>query len=198
MAEMMKIEQLDELKQAIKEAEKDDTPYMAIDDEEIHVMGDPNKTEIVPATYTVCFAFPNTQEFRARCEQMGDTIGKTTEDGRMFLATRVYKDIYLSPRRVGAVISAMAEIEKFIVNVTDGGELKNMDRDEMLQMMAMLNGELSDAVYDVVATVLRIPQIEEEFMLPMNACQNAVKIYLNNPSAVNETDLFFGYTPDSL
>lgn len=195
--EIIQIDQLDELKQAIKEAEKDDTPYIGIKDDELHVLGDPNKTEIKPADYVVCFAFPNTEEWKARAEQNGDEIGKTTEDGRYFLCKRYFKNVYLTPRRMGAVVSALAQIESFLFKITENGEIKELNYDEMQSLLTVMNGELSDATYEVVATVLRIPYEEMEWMLPLNTIENAVKIAVNNPSAVNEADLFFDLPHES-
>lgn len=189
--EIVSIDQLDELKGAIKEAEKDDTPYIGIKDDELHVLGNPNKTEVRAADYMVCFAFPNTEEWRARAEQNGDTIGKTTEDGRYFLCKRLYKNVYLTPRRIGAVVSTLAQIESFLFKITENGEIKELSYEEMQSLLQVMNGELSDATYELVATVLRIPYEEMEWMLPMNTIENAVKIAVNNPSAVNEADLFF-------
>lgn len=190
--EMLKMEQLDDLKQAIKEAEQDDTPYIGIKDDEIHVLGDPNKTEIKAADYVVHFAFPNTEEWRKRAEANRDEIGKTTEDGRYFLCTRTYKNIYLTPRRVGAVVASLAMIESFLFKILEDGEIKDLSYDELMSLMSVMNGELTDATYDVVATTLRIPFDEVDFMLPVNTIENAVKIAKNNPSAVNEADLLFG------
>ena len=196
--EMIKAEQLGELKGAIEKAREDDTPYIGIKDDELHVLGDPNKTEIKPADYVVHFAFPNTEEWRGRARAMGDEIGKTTEDGRYFLATRKFRNVYLTPRRMGAVVTALAQIEQFLYKITEDGEIKEMNYDEMVAVMTVMNGELSDATYEVVATVLRIPYEEMEWMLPLNTMENAVKIAKNNPSAVNEADLFFDSTHGSL
>lgn len=190
--EMLKMEQLDDLKLAIKEAEKDDTPYIGIKDDELHILGDPNKTEVKAADYVVHFAFPNTEEWRNRAMAMGDEIGKTTEDGRYFLAKRTFKNVYLSPRRMGAVVATLAQIESFLYKIMDNGEIKELSYEEMVSLSTVMNGELSDATYDLVATVLRIPYDEMEWMLPLNTIENAVKIAVNNPSAVNEADLFFG------
>ena len=189
--EMISIDQLGELKQAIKEAEKDDTPYIGIKDDELHVLGNPNRTEIKSADYVVHFAFPNTEEWRARAKARGDEIGRTTDDGAYFLCTRVYKNVYLTPRRMGAVVTTLAEIESFLYKITENGEAKELGYDEMVSLMTVMNGELSDATYDLVATVLRIPYEEMEWKLPLNTIENAVKIAQNNPSAVNEADLFF-------
>ncbi len=190
--EMVSIEQLGELKGAIEKAREDDTPYIGIKDDELHILGDPNKTEVKSADYVVHFAFPNTDEWKARATSMGDKIGKTTDDGRYFLATRNFKNVYLSPRRMGAVVSTLAQIESFLYKITDNGEIKELSYDEMVSLATVMNGELSDATYELVATVLRIPYEEMEWMLPLNTIENAVKIALNNPSAVNEADLFFG------
>ena len=189
--EMISIDQLDELKGAIEKAREDDTPYIGIKDDELHILGDPNKTEVEAADYVVHFAFPNTEKWRAIAKNKGDEIGKTTDDGRYFLAKRTFKDVYLTPRRMGAVVTTLAEIESFLYKITDNGEIKEMDYNEMVSLMTVMNGELSDATYELVATVFRIPYEEMEWMLPLNTIENAVKIAINNPSAVNEADLFF-------
>lgn len=190
--EMISIEQLGELKDAVEKAREDDTPYIGIKDDELHILGDPNKTEVKSADYVVHFAFPNTEEWKNRATAMGDEIGKITDDGRYFLAKRNFKNVYLSPRRMGAVVSTLAQIESFLYKIMDNGEIKELNTDEMMSLMNVMNGELSDATYELVATVLRIPYDEMEWMLPLNTVENAVKIALNNPSAVNEADLFFG------
>ena len=195
---MISIDQLDELKQAMKEAENDDTPYIGIKDNELHVLGDPNKTEVKSADYVVRFAFPNNEEWRARAEANGDKIGKTTEDGSYFLAEREYRNVYLTPRRVGAVLTTLERIMSFMYRITENGEIKELTYDETVDLMQAMNGELSDATYDVVATVLCIPFEEIDFMLPLNTFENAVKIAKNNPSAINEADLFFDLPQGSL
>lgn len=194
--EMVSIDQFGELKGAIEKAREDDTPYIGIKDDELHILGDPNKTEIQAADYVVLFGFPNTEEWRNRATAMGDEIGKTTDDGRYFLAKRTFKNVYLSPRRMGAVVTTLAQIESFLFKTTENGEVKELTYEEMVSLATVMNGELSDATYDLVATVLRIPYDEMEWMLPLNTIENAVKIAQNNPSAVNEADLFFGSPHD--
>ena len=196
--EIISMEQLEGFKEAIEDAKKDDTPYIGIKNDELHVLGDPNKTEIKSADYVVSFAFPNNQEWRARATANGDAIGSTTADGRLFRADRLYKDVYLSPRRVGAVISLLAQIESMLFQITENGELKELTSEQMMSILNTMNGEMSDICYEIVASVLRIPPEEVEWMLPMNTMLNAVKIAKNNPSSVNEADLFFAYEPNSL
>lgn len=190
--EIVSIDQLDELKGAIEKAREDDTPYIGIKDDELHVLGDPNETEVKPADYVVLFAFPNTEEWRARAEMNGDRITKTSEDGRYFLCEREYKNIYLTPRRMANAVSALAQVESFLYKITDGGEVKDMTTAETLEAMNVMGGELADSTYDLVSTVLRIPYDEKDWMVSPNVMLNTVKIVVNNPSAMNEADLFFG------
>ena len=112
--EMMTIDQIDEIKGAIENARKDDTPFAGVVDDELHVMGNPNKTEVKPADYVVYFAFPNTKEWRDRAKFNNDEIIKETDDKRHFFCKREYRDIYLSPRNVGSAVTAFTHIESFI------------------------------------------------------------------------------------
>lgn len=195
--EMVSIDQLGELKGAIEKAREDDTPYIGIKDDELHILGDPNKTEVKSADYVVHFAFPNTDEWKARVEANGDEIERVTEDNRYILAKRTFKNVYLSPRRMGAAVTTLAQIESFLYKILDNGEIKALSYEETVAMMSVMNGELSDATYELVATVLRIPYEEMEWMLPLNTIENAVKIAFNNPSAINEADLFFDLPHES-
>ena len=195
--EMINVDQLDELKGAIEKAREDDTPYIGIKDDELHVLGNPNKTEIKPADYVVHFAFPNTQEYRAKAQNSGCEIGQTTDDGSYFLAKRTYKNVYLTPRRMGSVVSTLTQIESFLYSITENGEIKELTNEAVQELLMVMNGQLTDATYELVATVLRIPYEEIDFMLPLNTIENAMKIANNNPAALNEADLFFDLPHES-
>lgn len=193
---MMTMEQFKELKGAMDNAQTDDTPFISTTEDEIHVFGDPNKTEIKSADYTVLFAFPDNEKWRKKIKANGDKVVKTID--RYVIVERKYKDVYLSPRNVGNAITALTMIESFMNEITEDGEVKPLSYEQMLSLMNTMNNEISDSVYELVGSVLRIPYEEQEWMLPMNTTENAVKIVLNNPSAVNEADLFFGSSLDNL
>lgn len=198
MDSMVNVNQLEGFKEAIEEAKKDDTPYIGMDGDKIHVLGNPNKTEIKPADYEVFFAFPNTKEWRKRCEQNGDRIGKTTEDGRLFFASRTYKNIYLSPRRAGSVISILAFIESLLYSLHENGKVKELTQEEMRNAYKEIYHEASEASIELISTVLRIPYDEQEWIFPLKAVDIAVEMAMNNPSSVNEADGFFELEPDSM
>ena len=185
----------------MKDSQNDNTPYLAVtSDDELHVIGDPNETEIVPADYTVYFLFPDNQKYREKVARTGavetDEINGRKIEGEIpsgqFLAKRTYKDVHITPRRVGSVVSAFVTVEQFFYDVSEDGEIRDMSYEESIEVFRMLNQEILDAVYDVVSAVLKIPKDEQEMILPINALEVATKMVIQNPDVVNNADLFFG------
>lgn len=187
--EMMTKEQFDAINDAKVKAQTDETPYIGIMDGTVNVNGNPNKTEIKPADYEVLFAFPDNQFFRKRVDTVGDEIVK--EDGGFIIVRRVYKGIYLTPRKMSDAVTAGAVIESFLNKVTVDGEVKAMSYDELQGVVVDNFTDLKDSAYDLVASVLRIHEEEAEWMLPMNAVENAIAIAMNNPALTNESNFFF-------
>lgn len=187
--EMMTKEQFDAINDAKVKAQTDETPYIGIMDGTVNVNGNPNKTEIKPADYEVLFAFPDNQFFRKRVDTVGDEIVK--EEGGFIIVRRVYKGIYLTPRKMSDAVTAGAVIESFLNKVTVDGEVKAMSYDELQGVVVDNFTDLKDSAYDLVASVLRIHEEEAEWMLPMNAVENAIAIAMNNPALTNESNFFF-------
>lgn len=189
MDNMITMEQFEAMTEARANAQADDTPYVGMIDGSVNVNGNPNKTEIRPADYKVLFAFPDTEFFRKRTKAIGDTIIKA-EDG-FIIIERIYKGVYLTPRKMSDAVTAGAIIESFLNKITEDGEIKALSYDELHDVLVDNFQELKDSAYDLVASVLRISDEEAEWMLPMNAIENAVQIALNNPALVNESNFFF-------
>lgn len=188
--EMITLEQFNELRDSINEAQTDDTPFIGTEGDEIHVFGDPNKTEVTPTDYTVLFGFPDTKEWRNRITARGDEIVNELEG--YIIVSRTYKNVFVAPRNIGNAVTAMALIEGFMNDITEDGTVKPLTQEEFEVAFYAMNHAIADATYELVGAVMRIPEAEREFMLPINAMENAVKIVRNNPSVVNEADLFFG------
>lgn len=186
---MITMEQFEQISDAKVKAQTDETPYIGMVDGKVNINGDPNKTEIKPADYEVLFAFPDTPLFRKRVDTVGDEIVKE-EDGYI-VVKRVYKNVYLTPRKMSDAVTAGAVIESFLNRVTVDGEVKAMSYDELQGVIVDSFQELKDSAYDLVASVLRIHEEEAEWMLPMNTVENAIQIAMNNPALVNESNFFF-------
>lgn len=191
--EMMTMEQFEQLREATEKAQSDDTPFLVVNSDEMHVKGDPNKTEVNPKDYTLQFAFPNTKEFQARIARNNDKVVR--EIGEYVVVERTYKGIYVTPRNIGKAVTAFALVEQFFNKITEDGEVKPFSTKEIEQLFDVINHEIGDATYEVCASVLRIPYDEIEWILPLSAIETAIRIIANNPSIMNEADLFFGLSP---
>lgn len=189
MDTMITMEQFEAINNAKAKAQTDDTPYIGIMDDTVNVNGNANKTEIKPADYEVLFAFPDTAFFRKRIDAVGDEIVK--EQGGFVIVRRIYKGVYLTPRKMSDAVTAGAVIESFLNKITEDGEVKAMSYDELQGVIVDNFTELKDSAYDLVASVMRISEEEAEWMLPMNAVENAIHIATNNPALVNESNFFF-------
>lgn len=196
MDNMITMEQFEAINDVKVKASTDDTPYIGMVDGKVNINGDPNKTEIKPADYEVLFAFPNTDMFRKRIDAVGDEIVK--EDGGYIIVRRLYKNVYLTPRKMSDAVTAGAVIESFLNKVTVDGEIKALSYDELKGVIVDNFTEMKDSAYDLVASVLRIHPEEAEWMLPMQTVNVAIQIALNNPALENESNFFTELSLDNL
>ena len=189
-----KQEQVSDFLKVAEEAKKDDTPYLAIADNEINVIGNPNKTEVIKHDYTIDFAFPNTKENKDMLERAGIDIKVETENYLRF--EREYKNAYLAPRYATDVIEAFTRVQAFIHKVTvidDEGNFEVAIRtdDEMLEIMTELNRETEDAIYNAVGKFFRLSDYETDCMVLPSVIFNAIHIAMNNPDLMNGSEIFF-------
>lgn len=196
MDSMITMEQFEAINDAKVKAQTDDTPYIGMVDGTVNINGNPNKTEIKPADYEVLFAFPNTDFFRKRIDAVGDEIVK--EEGGYIIVRRVYKNVYLTPRKMSDAVTAGAVIESFLNKVTENGEIKALSYDELKGVIVDNFTEMKDSAYDLVASVLRIHPEEAEWMLPMQTVNVAIQIAMNNPALENESNFFTELSLDNL
>lgn len=190
-----KAEQIGGLLEAAEEAKKDDTPYVAIVDDEVNVLGNPNKTENIKHDYSVEFAIPNTKENKAMLKANGVQI--KMESDNYLRVDRQFKDVYLLPRRATDVIEAFTRVQSFINKVTvvnDEGELEISIRtdEEMLEVMTELNTDMEDAMYRAVGAFFGLNQYDTDCMILPSVIFNVIAIATNNPEVMNGSEVFFG------
>ena len=196
MDSMITMEQFEAINDAKVKAQTDDTPYIGMVDGTVNINGNPNKTEIKPADYKVFFAFPNTDLFKKRIDAVGDEVVK--EDSGYIIVRRVYKNVYLTPRKMADAVTAGAVIESFLNKVTEDGEVKALSYEELKGVIVDNFTEMKDSAYDLVASVLRIHPEEAEWMLPMQTVNVAIQIAMNNPALENESNFFTELSLDNL
>lgn len=191
METMITMEDFKKLSQSIDEAQKDDTPYMGVINDELHVMGDPNKTELIPHTYKVKFAFPKTDEWR---KMVNDSpmfrFEKETEN--FIVAYREYNDIWVTPRKAGKCIEAFTRLISFLNMINEEGEVERLTEEQMQSVLRYMNKDVEDSVYEAVAKVIGISEVESEYITIDSAMFNAMKIVADHPDIINSSDLFFG------
>jgi len=174
-------EQFLEMKRRFDAAEDDTTPFAVVDDDEIKVVGDVNKTEIKRADYVIQFGYPNTPETK---EKLSDEkiIGETEN---YIGVERTYKDAWISPRRFTDVQATLVQLYKFFNVVTEDGTIRDLNPDEALMALREMNGEMIDAMCAVVASVLNIPPQEADYILLPSAISASLKIAEDFPEVVN-------------
>lgn len=172
---------------AIDFAKEQDTVNMVIQDDEMHVKGDPNDTKLEKYHYTVRFAFPKTEKYRKMLKN--ETILKETDN--YLLIEQEYKDVFVSPRLHSSVIASFADVYKLYVYITDDGEVRELNGDEARVVLEMMNEEMTASLYHAVATVLGVSKEFEDFMLIGDVVKTMINLIMDFPEIINDTDLFF-------
>ena len=178
-------EEFEEIKRRFDEAENDDTPYAIVANDEIGIVGDPDKTEQKKGEYTIRFGFPNTPEWREHIDPK--EIFKETEN--YIGVEKTFKNVFISPRRHSIVISAFTELYAFFNYITDDGEIRELTEEEIPMALQMLDENI-DAVYKAVASVIGIDADIAEWMFQTDATTALLKMIKDFPEIVNETDFF--------
>lgn len=167
-------EDYDRIDQALKEAEKDDTPFLVASDDELKVVGDANKTELNLHDFEIAFRLP-------------------PEDGGTYRTVKkTFKNVYITPRQDAKILKAITTLLPFFKAARQTGDVEPLTEDEKVSIVASLADEAYDIMYDMVAVVLGIDDSVKEYMLPGSVMQAVVQIIRGFPEAINESDVFFG------
>lgn len=170
----MNIEEYKSIDEAFDKAQEDTTPFVVVNNGEVNVVGDANKTEINSHDYTVRFRIP--------VQENGKTKYKWL--------TKEYKDVYITPRMDTKITRAAIAILPFMRKDEDGKFIK-YTQDEMYEILDKFDDQVMDAMYDLVACVLRIDRNIKDFMDPKDVMSVGTRILLEFPEMVNEAETFF-------
>lgn len=181
---MITMEEFKAMQEGLKKASEDDTPYLAVMDDEMHVVGDVNKTQHKAFNYTLRFAFPKEDKYR------NEKVIKETEN--YLVCEREYKDVFIPARRHSAIVNAFVRVESFIMAITEDGEVRELSEDEAKMLLQMLDDEIVDAVSDAVGKVLGLTEFESQCIIASSAIYTITQMQNDIPEVVNEADYFFG------
>ena len=186
----MTVEEFIAMKEKMDEAENDTTPYITTDEDEgLQVVGDPNKTEVTKYQYEIQFAYPKTDAVRKRLREM-QNCNITKETDNYIVCTRTFKDVWVPPRIYPQVQTAFAELYQFFNAITDDGGLRDLTDDEIVEVLRMLGQDMIEAMCHAVATIIRIPEQEEQCMISLSVMPVIMRMIDDFPEIINGMDFF--------
>lgn len=178
-------EEFEEIKRTMDGTETDDTPFAIVTEDEVGIMGDPNKTEMKKGEYKIKFGFPNTEEWKKAVDP--NEIFKETEN--YIGVEKTFKNVFISPRKHPAVLAAFTELYAFFNYISEDGEVRDL-KDEEISMALQMLDENIDAVYRAVGAVLGLDPSVSEWMLQTSASYALLEMIRDFPEIINETDFF--------
>lgn len=178
-------EEILSIKKSMEKAEKDDTPFAVVNDGEITVVGDPNKTEKKEVSCTILFRIPISY---------GKMIpeARLSDDGRFYLAEVEYKAVTVTPRKEIVYKGKMISILNFVKALKESGEIETIDDATFVTIFYMYPDQVSYAIYDFVGEFLGIPEEIRDMMEDVSVISAFNDILESFPEIYNGADLFFG------
>lgn len=167
----------EEIKEGIDKAPESPVPFPVIKDEKMSVIGDANETEINKHDFKITFRLPE-----------GVAEGEKVEGG--VLKEIEYKDVFITPRQSGKVVSSLCRMLPFFRKIVDKG-VEDYSVDDIVEMLAEFGDDFVDDMYDLVGKVLKIDDALLDYMLPTSAVQATSQIITGYPEIVNEAEAFF-------
>lgn len=167
----------EEIKEGIDKAPESPVPFPVVKDEKMSVIGDANETQINKHDFKITFRLP---EGVAEGQKVAGGVLKEIE----------YKDVFITPRQSGKVVSSLCRMLPFFRKIVDKG-VGEYTQEDVQELMAEFGDEFVDDMYDLVAKVLKIDDALIDYMVPASAVAATVKIVTDYPEVVNEAEAFF-------
>lgn len=179
--DIIPVDDLVGIKDKLDEAQEDETPYLAINDDKMYVIGDPNKTEHKAFDYTLKFRFPKD------IESDGEIVGNYK------IVTRHYKNVTIKPKNDLKIVDAIMSIEPFFRKITEDG-VGEYTEEEMRSVLSSMSDDVISGMYNVVAAVLDLNPSIAEYMMPYSMLDALGQMINDFPEVFNESDAFFGWS----
>ncbi|MGL4695178.1 hypothetical protein [Enterococcus larvae] len=168
----------------LRKTNEDETPFAVVKEQEISVIGDANKTEVKTDTYSIKFRMP--------MAMFDEKPEGAKEVGQAYVFSVDFESVTITPRSDLKVIDAIMKIMPFFNELTDGGEVQEFTKNELISVFVSAGDEVHLAIYNLVATFLGIDDQMGEYMMPFSVIESLNKLIDNHPEVFNEADVFFG------
>ena len=167
----------EEIKEGIDAAPESPVPFPVVKDEKMSVIGDANETQINKHDFKITFRLPE-----------GVSDGEKVDGG--VLKEVEYKNVFITPRQSGKVVSSLCKMLPFFRKIVDNG-VTEYTHDDVIELLAEFGDDFIDDMYDLVAKVLKIDDALIDYMVPASAVSATVQIVTQYPEVVNEAEAFF-------
>lgn len=186
-------EEYDEMKSAMDKAQESTDPFLVVDGngENLSVIGDANKTEKKVNSYDVLFRFPNFMELDNNVSENVEIL-QEQEIGNYIYRNIRFKNVFISPRHDLDVVRAIDLLLPFFYKLQEDGGVEDLSDDEALSIIANMNSEMIDAMYNVVCVFLGLNGDYREFITINSAFEIFLELIKDYPAVFNEADVFFG------
>lgn len=174
----MTLEQYEGIKAALDNAQNSTVPFAVVNDDELAVVGDANKTELKRFEYEITFERP---EY--------DAAGNLT--GEFDVETKKYENVFVKPRMNTRIVKLIASILPYFYKVDEDGNQVEYSKIELIQIFGRIDGAILDLMYELVATILDIPAGEIDYMTGTSVINTIMKFIDDNPQTAREAQLFF-------
>lgn len=168
-------EELKRLMDEVKKAETDITPFPVVQDNDIAVVGDANKTEVKKTSFTMTFAIPKEENGVVKYNRHVVT----------------YDNVYPKPRNMISIDRMLSILMPYIKKPMEDGSVAEYSEAENAMILKAFDEEVTNIMYRLVATVLEIDESLIDFMLPSSVFEALVQIIQFFPEAWNEGETFF-------
>lgn len=169
---------------------ENDTPYLVVNNDELHVAGNANKTQVVKKDYIMSFLFPN--EWKDRF----DPKDILKEGATHFMVEMEYPDVTITPRNHVDAITALVELEPFFNKIMDDGDVKDLTPEDIRDILRYMNEEMRTALYHAVGTILKVDKSIEDYMNILDVIMVAAFIMRDFPEAINEANALFEFSAE--
>lgn len=176
-----------DLKEGINAAPESTVPFPVVKDNKMSVIGDANETQINQHDFKIIFRFPKSKEIYELVEKKG---WKAEEEEHALLVEAEYKDIFITPRQSGKVVSSVCRMLPFFRKIVDKG-VEDYSVEDVVEMLAEFGDDFVDDMYDLVGKVLKIDSALLEYMIQTSAVQATSQIITGYPEIINEAEAFF-------
>ena len=174
MENVLREEDLLKIKDAADRAADSTIPFPIVKNGNVAVAGDVNKTEINKQNFIISFRIPDGR---------GGYLTKEVE----------YKDVYLTPRRALTASRLVTSLMPLFKKAKQDGSIEDYTDEELHQMVDMMDENVIDLMYKLVASVVGVNEELSEFMIPKSVLDAVQKIFYVYPDLVNTGDAFFGF-----